>query len=522
MNIKKAVIYCRVSSQKQVDEGHGLESQEKSCRSYADSKGYVVDKVFYESAVSGGDFDRPEMKKLLEYLALNNDEFVVIFDDISRLARDVSVHRLLVHAIQNVGAEIDCIGIVVGSDAPSDILIETVIAATKEHERRTNRLQVMKRQKSRLEMGYWVFCHPPGYVYKEHSAHGKLLHRDEPNASIIKEAMEGYANNRFITQEDVRCFLEAKKYKATNKSTKPHAETVKRILTKSLYAGIVEYEKWGIGAVDGHHEPLITKEVYFKIQDKLSGKVKRYEGGKGPDFPLRGFVQCAECSEYMTASWSTGRNKKHPYYRCKNKNCPCGNKSIQRKSIESDFLELLKGAELQTPLIDLLKAITKELFNERVKGLRSDKKAAEKEILGLDKDISSLVDRLSNISNNNVANAIERSISEKEEYKNTLKDKYLLLNKGGINFETAVNGVLDFIGNPYDAWNKGDLLQKSRIQKLVFVRPLKYSKSKGFGTAEMSLPFNISGISNVSKSSVVEMAGIEPASENLQTKSLHA
>jgi len=407
MNIKKAVIYCRVSSQRQVDGGHGLESQEKSCRSYADSKGYVVDKIFHEGAVSGGDFDRPEMNKLLEYLTLNDDEFVVIFDDISRLARDVSVHKFLVHSIKSTGAKIDCIGLVVGSDTPSDIFVETVMAATKENERLVNRLQVIKRQKSRLEMGYWVFCHPPGYVYKEHSVHGKLLHRDEPNASIIKEALEGYANNRFITQEDVRCFLEAKKYKATNKSTKPHAETVKRMLTKSLYAGIVEYKKWMVEAVDGHHEPLITKEAYFKIQDKLSGKVKRYKTNKGIDFPLRGFVQCAECSEYMTASWSTGRSKKHPYYRCKNKNCSCGNKSIKRKSIESDFLELLKGAELQAPLIGLLKAITKEIFNERIKESRLVKKATEKEISGLDKDISSLVDKLSTASSNNVANAIE-------------------------------------------------------------------------------------------------------------------
>jgi DNA invertase Pin-like site-specific DNA recombinase len=509
MSIKKAIIYCRVSSQRQVDEGHGLESQEKSCRNYANSKGYIVDKAFHEGAISGGDFDRPEMNKLLEYLTINNGEFVVIFDDISRLARDVNVHRLLVRAIQNTGAEIDCIGTIVGSNAPSDILVETMIAATKEYERLNNRMQVIARQRARLEMGYWPFCHPPGYSYKKTPIHGKLLHRDEPNASIIKEALEGFANNRFVTQEDVRYFLEAKKYKATNKSTKPHAETVKRMLTKSLYAGIVEYKKWGVEAVDGHHEPLITKEVYFKIQDKLSGKVKRYEGGKGADFPLRGFVQCAECSEYITASWSTGRNKKHPYYRCKNKDCSCGNKSIKRKSIESDFLELLKGAEIQTPLIDLLKAIAKELFNERIKESRLDKKAAEKEMLELDKDISSLVDRLSTASSNNVANAIERSIDEKEQYKNILQRKHLVTNESEINFETAINGVLDFVGNPYSAWKSGDLLQKSRIQRLVFIRPLKYSKSKGFGTAEMSLPFSISGISNVSKSSVVEMADIQ-------------
>jgi hypothetical protein len=52
--------------------------------------------------------------------------------------------------------------------------------------------------------------------------------------------------------------------------------------------------------------------------------------------------------------------------------------------------------------------------------------------------------------------------------------------------------VLDFVGNPYKAWESGYLLQKSKIQRLVFIRPLKYSKSKGFGTVEMSLPFSIS------------------------------
>ncbi len=39
---RKAVIYCRVSSPKQVKEGHGLQSQETRCREYAKHKGYKV------------------------------------------------------------------------------------------------------------------------------------------------------------------------------------------------------------------------------------------------------------------------------------------------------------------------------------------------------------------------------------------------------------------------------------------------------------------------------------------------
>ena len=43
---KHAVIYCRVSSKSQEEEGHGLESQETRCREHARLKGYTVEAVF--------------------------------------------------------------------------------------------------------------------------------------------------------------------------------------------------------------------------------------------------------------------------------------------------------------------------------------------------------------------------------------------------------------------------------------------------------------------------------------------
>ena len=45
---KQAIIYCRVSSNKQVREGHGLDGQEKRCRNYALKKGYSVIDILNE------------------------------------------------------------------------------------------------------------------------------------------------------------------------------------------------------------------------------------------------------------------------------------------------------------------------------------------------------------------------------------------------------------------------------------------------------------------------------------------
>ena len=65
---QQAFIYCRVSSQAQVEEGHGLESQETRCREYATRKGYEVTQTFYEKAVSGGVANRPSFNAMLEFL----------------------------------------------------------------------------------------------------------------------------------------------------------------------------------------------------------------------------------------------------------------------------------------------------------------------------------------------------------------------------------------------------------------------------------------------------------------------
>ena len=57
---KQAVIYCRVSTTRQMVEGDGLNSQETRCREFARMKGHEVIEVFRDD-VSGKFSDRPGM-----------------------------------------------------------------------------------------------------------------------------------------------------------------------------------------------------------------------------------------------------------------------------------------------------------------------------------------------------------------------------------------------------------------------------------------------------------------------------
>src|SRR5947209_7652677 len=205
----KAVIYCRVSSDRQVKEGHGLEGQERRCRKYAEDHGYEVLAVFRDEGVSGGVVDREGMQELLDFLDTEGPkgECVVIIDDIKRLARDVMGHFTLRKAIQGRGARLESPSHKFGNE-PEEIFVESIMAATAELERNQNKRQVHNRMQARLEAGYWTFYPPPGYMYAKVPGHGKMIVPAEPEASIVREALEGFACGRYPTQVDVRRFLQ--------------------------------------------------------------------------------------------------------------------------------------------------------------------------------------------------------------------------------------------------------------------------------------------------------------------------
>ena len=107
-----ALIYCRVSTTKQKLTGSGLDSQEFRCRQYAESKGYNVEMVFPDDASGGGDFlKRPGMCAMLAFLDARATarDYVVIFDDLKRFARDVEFHIKLRREFANRGAKIECL-----------------------------------------------------------------------------------------------------------------------------------------------------------------------------------------------------------------------------------------------------------------------------------------------------------------------------------------------------------------------------------------------------------------------------
>lgn len=202
---RPAVIYCRVSEEKGGKRGDSLRSQETACREYARFAGFDVHAVFTDSMTSG-DINRPGFADMVKFLKAHRSMgYSVIIDAIDRFARDVRGHWDLRDLLREAGGRLVSPKMEFKDDADS-MMVENIHATFAQHFRQKNAEQTTRRMRARVMNGYWPFQAPVGYEYHSVKDRGRMLRRKEPVASIVQEALEGYASGRFDTQADVMRF----------------------------------------------------------------------------------------------------------------------------------------------------------------------------------------------------------------------------------------------------------------------------------------------------------------------------
>jgi site-specific DNA recombinase len=362
---KRAVIYCRVSDSKQVSRGDGLNSQETRCREFARARGLEVVEVFRDD-MSGSRTDRPGIQAMIRYLRAEPENHHVLIDDISRFARDMRGHLDLRDLLRETGAVLASPNMEFKDDADSTFR-EYISALFAQYQREKNAEQTKNRMKARVQNGYWTMQAPVGYKFGSISGRGKMLLRDEPVASVVQEALEGYAFARFEKQADVQRFLQDNPLFPKDSRGVVRHQRVSVLLKQCLYAGYLEFPKWDVSLRQAQHEPLITFQTWKMIQDRLAGGF--YAPRKknvNEDFPLRGFVMCDDCGTPLTSCWSKGTHNKYAYYLCPKRGCASYGKSIRRADIEGQFDQLLQSLTPSDSLFRVARLMFKELWDHRL------------------------------------------------------------------------------------------------------------------------------------------------------------
>jgi putative DNA-invertase from lambdoid prophage Rac len=153
--------YCRVSTDRQADEGESLEVQRRKLEGYAMQQGWTMDRVFVERGVSGSRplDERAEGQKLL---AAAQPGDIVITSKLDRMFRsaldalrvldDLKRHDISLHMI-DLGGDVTGNGI--------SKLVFTILSAVAEAERERIRERILDTKADQRTRGRYLGGTPP-------------------------------------------------------------------------------------------------------------------------------------------------------------------------------------------------------------------------------------------------------------------------------------------------------------------------------------------------------------------------
>ncbi|MCW2671787.1 MAG: resolvase [Frankiales bacterium] len=229
----KFIAYLRVSTDKQAEQGLGIDVQREAIRKWARANGHKITGEAVDEGVSGsnGLDTRTGLAEALAALKHGQAVGIAVYR-LDRLARDLVLQEQLLAEIRRMGCDLASTSAAEAGylsddpDDPSRRLIRQVLGAVSEYERAMIRLRLAAGRRRKAELGGYAFGSPP-FGYR---AEGKALvpHPDEYPALLrIRELHESGKSLRGIAAT-----LTAEGHRP-KRSTRWHTESLRQILART-------------------------------------------------------------------------------------------------------------------------------------------------------------------------------------------------------------------------------------------------------------------------------------------------
>lgn len=473
---KKAVIYCRVSTREQVDEGNSLTTQERHCREYADKHGYQIDQIFIERGESAKTATRTELQKLMTYCSNKKNRLsAIIIYKIDRLSRNTDDYSYLRIFFKRYGVEIKSTSEYF-ENTPAGRFMENIIANVAQFDNDVRTERSMGGLKQAIIEGRYVWAAPPGYSNAK--VNGKATITPNQHADVIRFAFEALAGSKLSVNE-VR-LLCAEKGLVQRNSGKPLAKSrFYGFLKNELYTGVIV--KFG-QRHQGAFEPIITPEVFNKVQRRFNSRLsERKYVVENPDFPLRRFVMSSE-GEKVTGCWSQGRKKKYAYYRFIKSNV-----EYPKHVLEGKFLKYISNFSLPNKYFNFLLKVTSSSIKEKMKARKLHIQNAEQRKKHLLERRQLLIDKnLKGIIQDNILQE-QLDLIQDELWK---VDQLLTEKEEMISDSKLLTGFERLFVDPAGFWKNSPIEVKKALQWFEFPKGIVFD-GVGFRTAEICSIFKL-------------------------------
>ena len=474
--MKKCIIYCRVSTKEQADTGYSLEAQRKECTKFALNNDFEVEKVFIERGESAKTQDRTQLLKMIKYSVQNKKKLsAVIIWKYDRLARNLNDHTELVKNFSKLNIRVLSVT-ENNEDNSMGNLMRNIVGSFAQFENDVKSERTINGMKQAVQEGRWCWPAPTGYSNARDNQNKSMIVHNK-DSKYIEEAFF-LAEKGIYKQTEIVDKLKKKGFKRINNSM------LNRILRNPVYCSLIK-AKWFPDLMQANHQPIISQEVFYRVQVILEGKKPAITPKihNNPDFPLRNFIYCEACGKKLTGSWSKGRSKKYPYYHCRTKGCTL---NVRKEILEEEFYHTLKELQPKKEMMDLFEVIILDVWKNR-------KEESFKEVKRLEKEMQGLKVKKERINELAIQGTFDNKTYQEESRK--VNDEILVkqteLNEYKIDLddsEACINFCKYFISNIADLWREADLDLKQRFQKLIFPEKVLYKKGR-FRTTKIALIF---------------------------------
>ncbi len=151
----------------------------------------------------------------------------------------------------------------------------------------------------------------------------------------------------------------------------------------------------------------------------------------------------------------------------------------------------------------------KDARSQRLEQAKHGMSTIKKDIIKTDKQIDQLLNRIVETENLTVVTAYEKKIAMLEKQKLISAEKLQNKEKPRHAFDELFELALQFLANPWNIWNSGQLHLRRVVLRLAFSRRISYHRSEGFRTPQATEPFKVFGCF-LEKKEMARWGGFEP------------
>ena len=358
-NAAMAVAYARVSSKEQ-EQGYSIPAQQDLLQRYASRMGVSIAREFVdvESARSSG---RAGFTAMVAYLREHPECRVVLVEKTDRLYRNLKDYI----TVDELGLEIHLVKeneILSQSSRSAQKFMHGIRVLMAKNYIDNLSEEVKKGLHTKAAQNLWPSFAPPGYRNVLGETGKRIIVPDPVLGPIITQLFSWFATGEYSLKTLARKAY-AEGFRFRKSGNRVPVATLHKILRKRIYTG--EFDYAGV-RYRGIHDPLVTIEVWNRVQEILDGRQRRRHRLDRP-FLYSGLIRCGHCGCSLVAEL---KKRRYAYYHCTGYRGKCGEPYTREEMLDRHFATLLRA-------LVVAPAILQWLSTELVESDRAEEAARE-------------------------------------------------------------------------------------------------------------------------------------------------